>query len=85
MFQIMGVFSELERAFIQARVRAGMARAKAAGKKIGRPPVSAAMVAIIKAALRAGDSGVHKIARRLRVGTATVQRVKRNWRHDHFS
>jgi DNA invertase Pin-like site-specific DNA recombinase len=74
--QIMGVFSELERAFIQARVRAGMARAKA-GKKIGRPPVSAAMVASIKAALRAGDSGVHKIARRLRVGTATVQRVKR--------
>jgi DNA invertase Pin-like site-specific DNA recombinase len=37
MFQIMGVFSELERAFIQARVRAGMARAKAAGKKIWTP------------------------------------------------
>ena len=34
MLQIMGVFSELERAFILARVRAGMARAKAAGKKI---------------------------------------------------
>jgi DNA invertase Pin-like site-specific DNA recombinase len=77
MFQIMAVFSELERAFIQATVCAGMARARAAGKKIGRPPVSAAMVASIKAALRAGDSGVHKIARRLRVGTATVQRVKR--------
>jgi DNA invertase Pin-like site-specific DNA recombinase len=59
MFQIMGVFSELERAFIQARVRAGMARAKAAGKKIGRPRVDAATVASIKAALRSGDSGVH--------------------------
>jgi DNA invertase Pin-like site-specific DNA recombinase len=77
MFQIMGVFSELERAFIQARVRAGMVRAKAAGKKIGRPQVSAATVASVKAALREGGSGVHKIARSLRVGTATVQRVKR--------
>ena len=77
MFQIMGVFSELERAFIQARVRAGMARARAAGKKIGRAPVDAATVASIRAALREGGSGVHKIARSLRVGTAVVQRVKR--------
>jgi DNA invertase Pin-like site-specific DNA recombinase len=77
MFQIMGVFSELERAFIQARVRAGMERAKAAGKRLGRPPVSAATVARIKTALRAGDLGIHKIARSLGVGTAVVQRVKR--------
>ena len=77
MFQIMGVFSELERAFIQARVRAGMERAKAAGKRLGRPRVSDATVARIKTALRAGDLGIHKIARSLRVGTAVVQRVKR--------
>jgi DNA invertase Pin-like site-specific DNA recombinase len=55
-----------------------MARAKAAGKKIGRPPVNAATVASIKAALAEGGSGVHKIARSLRVGTATVQRIKRD-------
>jgi len=55
-----------------------MARAKAAGKKIGRPPVNAATVASIKAALTEGGSGVHKIARSLRVGTATVQRIKRD-------
>ena len=54
-----------------------MTRAKAAGKKIGRPPVDAATVASIRAALREGGSGVHKIARSLRVGTAVVQRVKR--------
>jgi DNA invertase Pin-like site-specific DNA recombinase len=77
MFQMMGVFAEFERSIIQERVRSGMQRARAAGKKIGRPRVNAATVASIKAALREGGSGVHKIARSLRVGTATVRRVKR--------
>lgn len=39
--QISGVFSELELAMIRARVRSGMANAKAKGKRIGRPPVTA--------------------------------------------
>jgi DNA invertase Pin-like site-specific DNA recombinase len=54
-----------------------MTRAKAAGKKIGRPPVNAATRSRIEAVLRAGDSSVREIARRLRVATVTVQRVKR--------
>jgi DNA invertase Pin-like site-specific DNA recombinase len=37
MFGMMGVFAEFERSMIQERVRAGLARAKAAGKKFGRP------------------------------------------------
>jgi DNA invertase Pin-like site-specific DNA recombinase len=37
MFQMMGVFAEFERAMIQERVRAGLARAKAEGKQLGRP------------------------------------------------
>src|SRR5215207_430891 len=41
LFQMMGVFSEFERAMIQERVRAGLARAKAEGKKLGRPRVCA--------------------------------------------
>jgi DNA invertase Pin-like site-specific DNA recombinase len=32
MFQMMGVFAEFERSMIQCRVKAGLARAKAAGK-----------------------------------------------------
>lgn len=40
MFQMMGVFSEFELAMIRERTRAGMARAKAAGKHIGRPRLS---------------------------------------------
>src|SRR5207244_8602340 len=39
MFQMLGVFAEFERAMIQERVRAGLARAKAEGKALGRPPL----------------------------------------------
>ena len=39
--QIAGVFSHLELSMIRARVKSGMANAKAKGKRIGRPPVSA--------------------------------------------
>jgi DNA invertase Pin-like site-specific DNA recombinase len=37
MFQMMGVFAEFERAMIQERVRAGLARAKDEGETLGRP------------------------------------------------
>jgi DNA invertase Pin-like site-specific DNA recombinase len=37
MFQMMGVFAEFERAMIQDRVKAGLARARSQGKTLGRP------------------------------------------------
>ena len=37
MFQMMGVFAEFERAMIQERVRAGLARARDEGTRLGRP------------------------------------------------
>jgi DNA invertase Pin-like site-specific DNA recombinase len=40
MFQMMGVFAEFERAMIAERVRAGLARARSEGKRLGRPPHS---------------------------------------------
>src|SRR5215471_17140833 len=39
-FQMMGVFAEFERAMIQERVRAGLRRAKAEGKQLGRPRIA---------------------------------------------
>ena len=42
MFQMMGVFAEFERAMIQERVRAGLARAKSEGKRLGRPRIAPA-------------------------------------------
>ncbi|MEE9609998.1 MAG: recombinase family protein, partial [Desulfatiglandales bacterium] len=37
LFQMMGVFAEFERAMIRERVKAGLARARAEGKRLGRP------------------------------------------------
>src|SRR5262249_19699287 len=39
LFQMMGVFAEFERSMIQERVRAGLRRAKAEGKRLGRPRI----------------------------------------------
>jgi DNA invertase Pin-like site-specific DNA recombinase len=90
MFGMLGVFSEFERAMIQARVKAGLERAKqeqmagkvrrdARGRRlkaIGRPRVSSATEAAIRERLAAGV-GMLTIAAQLGVGSGTVQRVKR--------
>jgi DNA invertase Pin-like site-specific DNA recombinase len=51
MFQMMGVFAEFERAMIQERVRAGLARARSVGKRLGRPPIAGDLEKAIRAAL----------------------------------
>jgi DNA invertase Pin-like site-specific DNA recombinase len=76
MFQMVGVFAELERAVIRERVMAGLARAKAQGTKLGRKPTDGSVVRKIERALAKGDRGIRKIARELGVGVGTVQRVK---------
>jgi DNA invertase Pin-like site-specific DNA recombinase len=75
MFQMLGVFSEFERAMIQERVRAGLARARAQGKKLGRPTVASDVEKAIRKSLAAGN-GILKTAARVGVGSSTVQRVK---------
>jgi DNA invertase Pin-like site-specific DNA recombinase len=75
MFGMLGVFAEFERALIRERINAGLARAKAKGKKLGRPRVGAAVETAIEQALRAGK-GVRRVASELGVGTSTVQRVR---------
>lgn len=74
MFQMCGVFAEFERAMIQARVKAGLERARALGKRLGRPSVGAKVEAAIRAA-RAKGTGIKRIARDLGVGVSVVQRV----------
>ena len=39
MFQICGAFAEFERSMIRQRISAGLSRAKAQGKRLGRPKV----------------------------------------------
>lgn len=75
MFQLLGVFAELERSIITERINAGIAGAKAAGKHCGRPRVSTAVENRISELLRAGV-GIITTARKVGVGTGTVQRVR---------
>jgi DNA invertase Pin-like site-specific DNA recombinase len=76
MFQMMGVFAEFERAMIQERVRAGLARARAEGKRLGRPNIDEITESAIRGALRRKNRpGILKIAKELGVGTSTVQRI----------
>jgi DNA invertase Pin-like site-specific DNA recombinase len=85
MFQMMGVFAEFERAMIQERVRAGLARAKSEGKRLGRPPIDPALEKRIREALAAPDRpGVRKIAARFGVNPGTVQRISRPFEASAF-
>ena len=74
MFSMLGVFGEFERSMIQERVRAGLKRAKAEGKTLGRPRVGVAIEKKILA-LRKEGRGMRAIARELSVGNCTVQRI----------
>ncbi len=73
MFGMAGVFAEFERSMIVERVNAGLDRARAQGKTLGRPRTS--KEAEIRASLAAG-SGILKTAKLCGVGSSAVQRIK---------
>lgn len=75
MFQMMGVFAEFERGMIRERVKAGLARAAANGRKGGRPRLSVTIEAEIRSRLSQG-TGIRKIATELGIGVSVVQRIK---------
>lgn len=75
MVSMCGVFAEFERSLIVERVHAGLARARAQGKKLGRPTsVTSSTEAQIRA-LHGKGVGMGKIAKQLQCGVSTVQRV----------
>jgi DNA invertase Pin-like site-specific DNA recombinase len=75
MFHMLGVFAEFERAMIVERVQAGLRRARAQGKRLGRPRVGEKVEAAIRCELAKGR-GIHAVARAVGVGAGTVQRVR---------
>jgi DNA invertase Pin-like site-specific DNA recombinase len=74
LFQMMGVFAEFERAMIRERVCAGLDKARAKGKRLGRPKVNSSIEDAIRER-RATGKGQLAIARDLGVGVSTVRRV----------
>lgn len=77
MFQMLGVFSEFERAMIVERVRSGLAKAKAkgtrSGKPIGRPRVPKRKREQIRDDYAAGGVSMRALSKRHGVSLGTVQ------------
>lgn len=72
MFSMLGVFAELERSILRQRIMAGLSRST---KRSGRPPLDPEKVERIKRSLTKGVS-INATAKKLKVGVATVHRVK---------
>jgi DNA invertase Pin-like site-specific DNA recombinase len=69
-FTLAAMFAELERAILIERVRAGMARARAEGKRIGRPIRPVDLQHLER--LREQGLSIRQMARRLNVPSSTV-------------
>ena len=67
-------FGPMFAAEIRKRVKAGLNRAKAQGKTLGRPKVNGKTEKAVLAA-RADGTGKRKIARQLGIGVSTVNRI----------
>jgi DNA invertase Pin-like site-specific DNA recombinase len=74
MLGMAAVFAEFERSCTIDRINAGLARARAEGKQLGRPRVDGKVEDKIRTLRKAG-AGKLKIAKQLGVGVSTVQRV----------
>jgi DNA invertase Pin-like site-specific DNA recombinase len=77
MFQMLGVFSEFERAMIVERVRSGLAKAREkgtrSGKAIGRPRVPERKRQQMREVYAAGGIGMRALAKRFHVSLGSVQ------------
>jgi DNA invertase Pin-like site-specific DNA recombinase len=69
-FTLAAMFAELERSILIERVRAGMARARAEGKRIGRPIRVMDLGELQR--LRAQGLSIRQVARRVGVPSSTV-------------
>jgi DNA invertase Pin-like site-specific DNA recombinase len=76
LFGMLGVFAEFERSMIRDRVMAGLDRARAANRRLGRPPMAKFRVERIRDTLAEGR-GVRETARLLKVSAAKVVEVRR--------
>ena len=73
LFHIVGAVAQFERDLIAERVRAGMAHARAMGKRIGRPRAAVDLEAVSK--LRGEGRSLREIASRLTVPVSRVRRA----------
>ncbi len=73
---ILNVVAQFERELLIERTKAGVDRARAQGKRLGRPPsVDQARRGEIEAALKKGET-ISALARRFGISRQTVQRIR---------
>ena len=73
LFHIVGAVAQFERDLIAERVRAGIAHARAMGRRIGRPRAEIDVEEVV--ALRHGKRSLREIARALSVPVSRVRRA----------
>ena len=71
---LLAIFAEFEREILRERTKAGLAHARQNGKRLGRPATAAMHAAEVRKLRRAGISK-SEIARRLKIGRASVRRI----------
>lgn len=71
---LLAIFAEFEREILRERTRAGLAHARANGKRLGRPMTAGLQASAIRKLHRAGASK-SEIARRLNVARTSVRRI----------
>lgn len=85
MFTIIGAMAELESSLISERVKAGMAAAKARGKRLGRPKTPSCLVKQIEALAETTDLSINKMRERIdgKVSRAVVGQIVKHVRDQH--
>lgn len=73
MFTMISAFAQFERAIIQERVKAGLAKARAKGKILGRPQIKIDEAKIKQ--LREEGCSLRDIARKLKVSKSLIGRI----------
>lgn len=76
MFTIISAFAEFEKAIIRERVMSGLQRAKAQGKKLGRPKITGEEIKKIRKLVKDGMS-LRETARALNISKSAVQKYSR--------
>jgi len=79
MFQMMGVFSEFERAMTRERIIAGQQRARAQGKRIGRKPKIDDATRDRVVELKKSGMGMRGIAAEVGIGIGSVHKILMLW------
>ncbi len=74
-FAIFSAIAEFEREIIRSRVIAGLERARANGRKLGRPTNVNSNTKVAVSLLREKGHSIHNIAKQLKIGVGTTQRL----------